>query len=118
MSQERMHISINVMDKCEALMWSYGEICVGCNCCGRNKTGNHVKDWLNQLQARLRYAKDERKRLLHFDSWSKNKEQRELQKKNIKHDLKYYRKRITILSASVKKVKTKLWNLKNKGEKE
>lgn len=29
------NICLNVKDNCKNLMESYGEICVGCNCCGR-----------------------------------------------------------------------------------
>jgi len=43
------HICVSVSKNCYAGTWSYGEICVHCNCCGRYSKGLDM--WL----ARLRY---------------------------------------------------------------
>lgn len=53
-------MSISVGKKCYAVMWSYGEICVHCNCCGRfdrNRQGiteARLEYHLNQLQGDFR----------------------------------------------------------------
>ena len=82
-------LSVGIMRNCYATGWSYGEICVGCNACGRID-----KDKIKVNKAKLSYAKYEMQRLNHFNSWGNTKDLIALQKKNITQDKKYWREEI------------------------
>ena len=87
-------MSISVTKKCYALMWSYGEICVHCNCCGRfGRKG--------MWKARLDCCKQEVKRLKTFNNWREGFE--ELQRKNIAKDLKYFHREIKKIKSHLTK---------------
>jgi len=82
-------VSIGVKENCYATGWSYGEICVGCNCCGRiDKDKNKIR------KAKLKYARYELYRNNHFNSWGDTKDVIDLQKKNTKINKEYWRKEI------------------------
>jgi len=89
-------MSIGAIRDCYATGWSYGEICVGCNACGRIN-----KDKIAVNRAKLKYAKHEMQQLTHFTFWADNKELRQLQKKNIAHDKKYWREKINKIKAQL-----------------
>jgi hypothetical protein len=82
-------MSMGAMKDCYATAWSYGEICVRCNCCGR-----FDKDKKKVTKARLRYAREQLKHQIHFNSWGYTKEVREMQKENIKYNKVYWKKEI------------------------
>jgi hypothetical protein len=78
-----IHISHQARRDCYATMWSYGEICVGCGCCGTGEKAG---------KARLGYWKDLLKESRNFRGWFKdNPELYALQKKNKKSDIKLER---------------------------
>ena len=79
-----MHICSSALDKCYALVYSYGEICVGCNCCGRIN-----KDRKKVLQARLKFHKEQIKENKNFNCWADDLEIIALQKKNMGLNIKY-----------------------------
>ena len=81
-----------VTDKCYALTWSYGEICVGCNCCGRIN-----KDRKKVLKARLRYHRESIKEDKAFNSWGDTPDIIALQKKNMGLNLAYNNKKIAAI---------------------
>ena len=88
------HISIGVIPKCYAVLWSYGEICVHSNCCGR-----WDKDRKAIIKARIEYHKkclEERKR---FDKWMDDPKWRKTQERNIKADIAYNKKMLARLRA-------------------
>ena len=79
-------ISFSALDNCYATAWSYGEICVHCNCCGRN--GKGLKMW----QSRLALHREELNNNLNFDRWDECF--RDLQEKNVKANIAYHTKYI------------------------
>jgi len=85
------YIDIPARKSCYATLWSFGEICVGCGCCS--------KDRLTRTKARLKYWEWYLDDSINFDRWVPGWE--ELQKKHIRLDIKkaksqikYYKKQL------------------------
>ena len=89
------HIDISALSNCYAKWWSYGEICVGCNCCGRI-------DKSKRTAARLHFWKEFLKDMNEFNGWfHENPEIVAIQKKNnaknkalAKRRIRYYERQI------------------------
>ena len=93
------YIDFAALNKCYALMWSYGEICVGCNCCGRQEKG--VKMW----QARLKYHQEELKRSLNFNQWADGYIKLiETQKENVKISISHEKAKIRQCKKAIKRL--------------
>jgi len=89
-----VHIDFAVRKDCWNFIDSYGEICVGCGCCSKDKK--------TRYESRIRCVErwlDER---INFDDWIEGC--RELQEKNIKADIKYYKRRLRYYRAKLKEV--------------
>lgn len=69
---------------------SYGEICVHCNACGRF-------DKSTQKECALKMYREELQKQYDFNNWAEGLE--ELQRKNIKSNIKYLKKKIKELEA-------------------
>jgi len=80
------NICFSATKNCYASLWSYGEICVGCNCCGRS--GKGLKMW----KARLGFHKEELKRQIDFNDWVP--EYKELQQRVRKSNITYHKTKI------------------------
>ena len=87
------YVCMSVNDNCWNFRDSYGEICVGCGCCSKDKATRYrarieaIEEWINEAE--------------NFNHWSDDEELRQLQEKNINTDtkcykrwLRYYRKRM------------------------
>lgn len=72
---------------------SYGEICVGCGCC--------LKDKSVRWPSRLRMYEDNLQRQINFNNWIKGSIR--LQKRNRKLNITYYKRRIAIYKRLVAK---------------
>lgn len=95
----RGFIDFSASNKCYAVMWSYGEICVGCNCCGRQEKG--LKMW----EARLNYHNEELERNLNFNQWAEGyPELIETQKANIKINIAYQKTKIRYCKKAIKRL--------------
>ena len=80
-------------------MWSYGEICVGCNCCGQQ--GKGLKMW----EARLNYNKQELDRNLNFNQWAEGFPKLiETQKANVKINISYQMAKIRQCKKAIKRL--------------
>lgn len=79
-------------EKCYAVMWSYGEICVGCGCCKRGA-----------YKERLKYHQEQLKEAKAFSNWFP--EIREIQEANQKENIKYERRMIRELRKKLAKRK-------------
>ena len=79
-----LHIDYAARKDCYAITWSYGEICVGCGCCSKDK----LTRWI----ARLNYLILEREEHKHFSHWIPGMIR--LQKRNNKSSLVYLNRRI------------------------
>lgn len=86
-----MSIARPSVEKCYAVGWSYGMICVGAGACKRGA-----------YKERLRYELFELNRCRTFDLWADEPELRALQEKNVKSDKKFHRKRIKKLIAKIR----------------
>ena len=94
-----IHICFSAERNCYAPGWTYGEICVGSNCCGQ--FGKGLKMW----EARLNYNEEQLKGDLNFDSWHEGFE--ELQRLNKKANISFDRKRIRDCRRMIKYFKSK-----------
>lgn len=80
------YVDFAAKKNCYALMWSYGEICVGCGCCS--------KDRIERARARLDYHTDLLKKSENFSYWFDDEEIRKEQEKNIAEDIRYHKEKI------------------------
>ncbi len=87
------HISEHVKDNCWNLLDSYGEICVHCGCCSKDKETRY-KGRIECLEAWIEEKE-------HFRYWSDDPETRKIQERNcaetlrhFKRQLRYYRKKL------------------------
>lgn len=87
-----IHVSCSVTKDC-INHDSYGEICVWCNCCGRI-------DKATMKEAQIKYFEEQLERLLDFDGWMKGFKL--IQKKNVKADIKFYKKKLAELKGECK----------------
>lgn len=84
---------------CYATAYSYGEICVNCNCCGRFEKG------LAMWKARLSYHMNELDCQRHFNFWFENDpELLSTQKKNQKSNIKYQLKRLRYCKSVIRRL--------------
>lgn len=80
------HIDTSVMDKCWNLIDSYGEICVHCGCCSKDKKTRYasriavLERWIDEWE--------------HFDRWDDDPEMKALQERNIRSNLKHFRRKL------------------------
>lgn len=96
-------MSFATIEKCYAVMWSYGEICVHCNCCGR-----YDNDEISVLEARLKYHKELLQQHLNFDSFvtgKKFKKYRHIQGINNLKSIRNERAKINILMNRLNQLK-------------
>lgn len=82
-----LHISYSALEDC-INEESYGEICVKCNACGR-------WDKSTQKESALKIYKRQLQEQYGFNNWISGME--EIQKKNIKANIKYYKQKIAEL---------------------
>ena len=73
----------SVADSCKNHEDSYGEICVGCNACGRIDKSRMYQDYLTVL---LRHRQES----LSFTMWSTDPALRSIQEANVIENVKYY----------------------------
>lgn len=90
------HICYQVADNCWNLLDSYGEICVHCGCCAKDKA--------TRYKARIKTLEGWLEEQYNFDMWDDENGLRELQEKNVKSNirsfkrmLRYYRERLRSL---------------------
>lgn len=92
-----MHIDIKVADNCWNLFDSYGEICVHCGCCSKDKRERYkariaaVENWLEEKQ--------------NFDGWFEDDpEIKALQERNVKHDIRTFKRTLRYYRAKLREV--------------
>ena len=79
--------------KCYAIMWSCGEICVGCGCCGKPSS--------ERDKARLEYWQEELDRHINFKWWADDTELRAIQEKNNESGKIYCKRRVNYYKQKV-----------------
>ena len=77
-------IDYAVSNRCWNPYESYGEICVGCGCCSKDK--------VTRYKARYELCRRIIEDLVSFDGWFDEPELRDLQERNIATDLKHFRR--------------------------
>lgn len=91
-----MFVDISVSKSCWNLFDSYGEICVHCGCCCKNKEWRYkariecIERWLNDR--------------VHFDLWDEDQELRAVQEKNVAADIKYFKRMLRYYKRKLKEV--------------
>lgn len=81
-----MRVCFSVEDNCWNFRDSYGEICVQCGCCSKDKNVRY--------RARIKCLENWIEEEEHFGRWSTNKELRALQEENVKINLEHYRRQL------------------------
>lgn len=76
---------------------SHGEICVSCGCCSKDKA--------TRYKARYELCKRLIEDLVSFDGWFDEPELRDLQKRNIKTDLRHFRRRMAYYKKRLEELK-------------
>ncbi len=80
-------LCFSTVKNCYATAWSYGEICVHSNCCGRlDKSRKAI------IKARIAYHKELLEGRKNFSYWADNEKVRAIQEKNIKADIVHHQK--------------------------
>lgn len=79
-----IHIDFACGKNCWNIFDSYGEICIGCGCCSKDKK----KRYESRIRCLERWLKEQ----YEFDYWIEGCE--ELQRKNIKSNIKYFKRRL------------------------
>lgn len=91
-----VHFCFSVRKDCCNMLDSYGEICVGCNCCGRI---DEDTKWQSRLATHERHLQENAE----FDNWDSNPEMRALQEKNVAANAVYIQKAIDKCKAIIEK---------------
>lgn len=89
-------IDQQVRKNCWNFIDSYGEICVHCGCCAIDKK--------TRYKSRLKCLKRWLKEREEFDDWDDHPGMRELQEKNIKSDIQYFKRKIRYYKQCLKKM--------------
>jgi len=85
-----------VRNKCWNPEDSYGEICVGCGCCS--------SDARERAIARYRVSVVHMEEKKAFKDWDDDPKWRDIQKKNVKSDIRWYKRRIRYYRMRLKKL--------------
>ena len=85
------------LDNCWNPYDSYGEICVGCGCCSKDKT--------TRYKARYELCRRIIEDPVSFDGWFDEPELRDLQERNIATDLKHFRRRMAYYKKRLKELR-------------
>ena len=88
-----VHISHIPQKKCWNPYDTYGMICVHCGCCSESVTVRR--------KARLEVAKRHLQGCLDFSAWDSDAEWRAIQEKNIKTDIRYWRRMVRYYEAAL-----------------
>ena len=89
-----IHIDFMVRKNCWNLYDSYGEICVGCGCCSA--------DPKVRAESRLKFCERMLQEQYDFDDWIEGWE--ETQRKNIKANIVYFKRRIRYYKKRLKEL--------------
>lgn len=92
-------IDFQVQDKCWNLLDSYGEICVGCGCCSEDK--------LTRYKARIKTLEAWLEDRYNFDMWDDENGLRELQEKNIKSDVRSFKRMLRYYKGKLKEMEVR-----------
>ena len=91
-------IDVGAKKDCYAMMWSYGEICVGCGCCS--------EDPVTRITARISYHQEMLHNDRHFDGWYEDDpEILALQKRNVEADIKWNEEKLKELRKELRKLR-------------
>lgn len=90
-----IHSCFSVAENCQNYYDSYGEICVGCNCCGRI-------DQNTKLQCQLELNRRQLEERQQFNGWcSDYPAVKAMQQKNIASDIEHFKRKIAEIEAKI-----------------
>ena len=87
-----IHVDFAAGKSCWNLIDSYGELCVGCGCCAKDKKVRY--------ESRIRCLERWLKEQYEFNDWIP--EWKEQQEKNIKANIRYFKRRLRYYKAKLK----------------
>ena len=91
-----MYIDMQIRNNCWNFMDSYGEICVHCGCCSKDKKIRYPA----RLECLKRWLKEREE----FDDWDKEYGWKETQMKNIASDIRSYKRQIRYYENKIKEL--------------
>ena len=80
------HIDIQVTERCWNLIDSYGMMCIGCGCCSKDKH----KRYASRIRTLERWISDQE----NFELWDDDPDGRALQERNIKANLRHFKRQL------------------------
>jgi len=83
---------------CWNLFDSYGQICIGCGCCVKNKKERYE----NRIRCLERWLKEQ----YEFDGWDDSI--KEIQEKNIKANIRYLKRQLRYYKKQLEKIQKEL----------
>lgn len=89
-----IYIDVACNKNCWNFLDSYGEICIGCRCCSKDKKIRY--------ESRIRCLERWLEEKLNFDMWIDGLE--DLQRKNIKSDISYFKRKLRYYRHKLKTV--------------
>ena len=93
---EWIHITFATKPNCyNAQAWAYGN-CYGCGCCSSDKKERYA--------SRLRYFREELEERENFKYWDDDPALRAVQEKNVKADIKVFKRRIRYYAKRLREV--------------
>ena len=93
---EWMHITFAAKPNCYNMTaWAYGN-CYGCGCCSKNKR--------ERYESRLKYFREELEERENFKYWDDDPAMRAVQEKNVKADIKLFKRRIRYYAKRLQEV--------------
>lgn len=89
-----IHIDFAVKGNCWNMEASCYGNCYGCGCCAKNKK--------QRYENRIRYLNGMIEEHEHFDAWDDNPEWRALQEKNVKADIRWFKRKLRYYEKKLK----------------
>jgi len=91
------YIDVQIKKSCWNLMDSYGEICVCCECCSPDKKTRYMSR-ISCLEEWIRMKES-------FSDWSDDPYWKDVQKKNIKKDIRMWKRQLRYYKKKLNEIK-------------
>ena len=82
-------ICVSATKKCYAFMWSYGEICVHCNCCGVMQKG--LPMWIARARYHIHEIAEACEKAIRQPEWYLDRTKAVYFHPNLRHTIREYR---------------------------
>ena len=93
------HVSIAIRKDCWNKIDSWNEICVHCGCCS--------SDPIKRAESRLRVSQQHLQEQFNFNDWDDDPKGRAVQEKNVKSNIRYFRRQVRYYTKRVEELALK-----------